>query len=329
MNPTLTMAPAPSPRGDAPKLTDPHGRWIRKLRVSLTDVCNFRCVYCMPANVRFQPSETLLPVPELISMVARLVDNGIRELRLTGGEPLARREFGEIVTGFSKLPIEKLGLTTNGFWLDEWLAVLAETICKNINISLDSLQPQKFQSITGTPHFRRVHDNILRAKEMGFNVKINTVLLKGMNDGEVEDFAAFSARYGIPVRFLEFMPIGLQRSRHAELYISAGDMIARLQQKMTLAPVPGENDATAFMFRTSQGGDIGFIASESRPFCGTCSRLRLTARGVIKACLMSEAGIDLKQIPLDEYHVALAKVLPMKPIGRIVETRQAMHEIGG
>lgn len=312
-----------------PKLTDQHGRWIRKLRVSLTDVCNFRCVYCMPANVRFQPSETLLPVPQLVAMVTRLVENGIRELRLTGGEPLARREFGEIVTAFSKLPIEKLGLTTNGFWLAEWLDFLASTPCRNINISLDSLQPGKFQSITGTPHFQRVRDAILRTQEMGFNVKINTVLLKGMNDGEVEDFADFSARYGVPVRFLEFMPIGPQRSRQGELYISAGEVIAKLQQKMTLTPVAGENDATAFMFRTSGGGDIGFIASESRPFCGTCSRLRLTARGVIKACLMSEAGVDLKEIPLEQYPEALARVLPMKPIGRIVETMQPMHEIGG
>ncbi len=312
-----------------PTLTDPHGRWIKKMRVSLTDVCNFRCVYCMPANVRFQPSETLLPVPKLVAMVSTLVDNGIRELRLTGGEPLARKEFGEIVTAFSKLPIEKLGLTTNGFWLEDWLKFLAATPCRHINISLDSLNRETFKVTTGTDYFDRVLAAILKTKEMGFNVKLNAVLLKGTNDHEVEDFAVFSAKYGIPVRFLEFMPIGPQRSRQAELYISAGEVIARLQEKMTLDPLPGENDATAFTFRTGHGGEIGFIASESRPFCGACSRLRLTARGVLKACLMSEAGVDLKDIPLEQYSEALGRVLPMKPIGRIVETTQPMHEIGG
>jgi GTP 3',8-cyclase len=313
----------------APRLTDPHGRWIRKLRVSLTDVCNFRCLYCMPGNVRFQPASTLVPPDEIIRMCGGLVDAGIREIRLTGGEPLARKEFGEILDGVSKLPLEKLGLTSNGYWLEEWLPALADTPCQHLNISLDSLDPVRFKTITGNPHFDRVFRSILRAKEMGFNVKINVVVFRGANDDEAEGFADFSAKYQIPVRFLEFMKIGPQREQHAQLLVPAAELIEGLRQKMTLTPIQAETDATAFSFRTDAGGEVGFIASETRPFCGSCSRLRLNSRGMLRACLMSEAGVDIKGVPVERYPEILQQVMPMKPFGRLPELIQPMHEVGG
>lgn len=312
-----------------PVLTDPHGRWIRKLRVSLTDVCNLRCTYCMPANVRFQPASTLVPPDELVGMVAGLVGEGVRQIRLTGGEPLARREFREIAAGIAALPLDKLGLTTNGYWLDEHLAFLDEIGCHHINVSLDSLQAETFEAITRTPFFDRVMDALLKAKAMGFPVKVNAVLLRGANDDEVEDFVAFSAEHGIPVRFLEYMKIGPQRGQHDALFVPAAEVIDRLRLRYRLTPVEAEADATAFSFRTDGGAEVGFIASESRPFCATCSRLRLSARGKLRACLMSEDGRSLVGVPREEYPQVLAEVMAMKPTGRLPEIAQPMHEIGG
>lgn len=310
-------------------LTDAHGRTMRKLRVQLTDVCNFRCFYCMPQNVRFAPSETLLPPGELIGMVAGLVRLGISEIRLTGGEPLARKEFSQFVEGIGKLPLEKFGLTTNGYWLEEWLPVLKEHGCMHLNVSIDSLRAERFNAITLSSHFDRVLAATLRAKEMGFPVKINVVLLRGRNDDEIVDFAAFSARHRIPVRFLEYMKIGPSRDRYAELFISAGAVIERLRSQTELTPLQSEPDATAFSFRTGEGAELGFIASESRPFCSSCSRLRLSARGMLRACLMSEAGISLAGVPESEFGSVLQRVLPMKPIGRLPEIAQPMNQIGG
>lgn len=312
-----------------PVLTDPHGRRIRKLRVQLTDVCNFRCTYCMPANVRFQPAATLVPPDELVPMVGRLVDAGIRQVRLTGGEPLSRREFREIAERISAFSLHKYGLTTNGYWLAEHLPFLDEIGCRHINVSLDSLRAERFEAITRTPFFDRVVGALLEAKAAGFPVKVNVVLLRGTNDDEVEDFLAFSALHGVPVRFLEYMKIGPQRGSQADLFVSAGEVIDRLQLRHTLMPVDAESDATAFSFRTDDGAEVGFIASESRPFCSTCSRLRLTARGHLRACLMSEDGRDLRGVPADQYDAVLADVMAMKPTGRIEEIAQSMHEIGG
>lgn len=312
-----------------PAIIDQHGRRMRKLRVQLTDVCNFRCIYCMPQNVRFQPSETLLPPETLVAMVGGLVRAGITEIRLTGGEPLARKEFPEFVRGIGALPLEKLGLTTNGHWLEEQLAFLRETPCRHLNVSIDSLRPDRFAAITRTDRFDRVLSAALRAKDMGFSVKVNAVLLRGQNDDEVGDFARFSARYGIPVRFLEFMPIGPERARHKELYVPAAEAIARLQAETTLTPLADAPDATAFSFRTAEGGVVGFIASESRPFCANCSRLRLSARGTLRACLMSEAGASLVGVPEADYPAVLEKLLPFKPFTRLPETAQPMYEIGG
>ena len=312
-----------------PVLTDPHGRWIRKLRVSLTDVCNFRCTYCMPAHVRFQPSATLLPPDALVAMCAGLVEAGIGQIRLTGGEPLARREFREIASGIAALPLEKLGLTTNGYWLEDHLPFLADIGCRHLNVSLDSLRPDRFEAITRTPFFERVHRAVLRAKEMGFPVKVNVVLIRDANSDEVEDFVAFSAAQGIPVRFLEYMKIGPQRGHHDALFVSAGEVIERLRQRYALTPLDADADATAFSFRTDGGAEIGFIASESRPFCHTCSRLRLSARGKLRACLMSEEGESLQGVPPERYPDVLARVLPLKPYHRLPEIAQPMHEIGG
>ena len=329
MEPDLTRPGAPASMELLPVLTDPHGRRIRKLRVSLTDVCNFRCTYCMPLGVRFAPSATLLPPDVLVGMVAGLVGEGIAEVRMTGGEPLARREFRAVAAGIAALPLRRLGLTTNGFGLDAHLDFLAGIGCTSLNVSLDSLRPETFAAITRTPFFDRVLRSVLRAREMDFAVKVNAVVIRGANDAEVEDFVGFSARYGIPVRFLEVMKIGPERAEHAARFVPASETMARIAEHHGLLPIAAEPDATAFSFRTEHGAEIGFVASESRPFCATCSRLRLSSRGMLRACLMSEAGLSLVGVPRRDYADVLAAVLPMKPAGRLPEIAQPMYEIGG
>lgn len=232
-----------------PSLVDGRGRRIRKLRVQLADVCNFRCTYCMPLGVTFAPPQTLVPPDELAWMVEGLAEAGITQVRLTGGEPLARREFREIVARIDALPLEKLGLTTNGYHLAAELEFLAGTACRHINISLDSLNPARFGEITRTPFFHPVVESILLARDAGFPVKVNAVLIRGRNDDELEAFVAFSAEHGVPVRFLEYMRIGPERHRHDELFLPAGELVARLERLHDLTPLHDERDATAFSFR--------------------------------------------------------------------------------
>ena len=192
-----------------------------------------------------------------------------------------------------------------------------------------SVRGDTFAAITRTPFFDRVLCSVLRAREMGFAVKVNAVVIRGANDAETEDFVAFSAQNGIPVRFLEYMKIGPEREQHARLFVPASETIARIAEHHALTPLAADADATAFSFRTEHGAEVGFIASESRPFCATCSRLRLSSRGMLRACLMSEDGLSLVDVPRERYAAVLAAVLPMKPTGRIEEIAQPMYEIGG
>ncbi len=311
------------------RLIDPHGRTIHKVRVQLTDACNFRCFYCMPSNIKFTPSSELLNAQEFVTICANLVDLGIDEMRISGGEPTLRKDFEEIIAGLSRLPLTRLGLTTNGFFLREKLPFLKTTRCRHINVSLDSLQRERFRAITKADHFDETCAAVLQARQMGFYVKVNVVLLKGYNDDEVFDFMDFSAKHDIEVRFLELMKIGPCRSEQTRLFVSAREAIARIEERHTLTPRSVNRDSTSFNFDAASGARIGFIASESMPFCGFCSRLRLTATGRLRACLMSEAGVDLRGRHRDEYPRLLRSVMGMKPTGRIDSISQPMYQIGG
>lgn len=310
-------------------LVDTHGRRMRKLRVSLTDACNFRCFYCMPQDAVFLPHNRLLRPEEYERIVGGLVDMGIHEVRLTGGEPTVRPEFEDIVMRISRLPLAKLGLTTNGKRLGAKLDFLATTAVKHLNVSLDSLNPERFAAITFSDCHGAVMDAIHEAKARGFQVKVNVVVARGKNDDELEDFIAFSERTQIPVRFLELMRIGPQHDLHSSMFVSAGELLSRIEGKHGLTRMVARRDSTSFNYRTAGGGEVGFIASESKPFCADCSRLRLTATGVLRACLMSEDGLPIRETPLDEYPALVARVVAMKPTCRIPHIDQAMHKIGG
>ncbi len=310
-------------------LIDKHGRRIRKLRVSLLDACNFRCFYCMPIDAKFMPVSRLMPPEEIYNICETLTGYGLEQIRITGGEPTMRREFRDIVTALSRLNLASLGLTSNGLILKKHLSFLRETKCKNLNISLDSLDQNNFARITRRDVFQTVYETICQARDLGFQVKINTVLMRGINDHELEDFLNFSEREGIEVRFLEVMKIGQACSGQNQTFMPADEAIARFKELRTLRPVRVDFDSTSFTYETDQGGKIGFIASESKPFCGSCSRWRLSADGFLRACLMSERGIRIRGVKPQDYEVLLQQLLPMKPTGRIEKIEQDMNQIGG
>ncbi len=311
------------------RLQDQYGRHIHKVRVQLTDACNFRCLYCMPETMRFQAPSSLLTPLEIAGICGSLSALGVDELRVTGGEPTVRLEFEEIMTMLAAIPWRKFGLTSNGYLLADKLPMLKDLGCRHLNISLDSLDETRFARITRRPHFQKVIASILKAAAMGFEVKVNAVISRGHNEDELHDFVVFAEEQGVEVRFLELMQVGPSVAEHAERFVAAQEMIDSLLTREELLPESSAADSTSFNFRTSRGARIGFIASESKPFCGTCSRLRLTSTGKLRACLFSEAGIDLRgRDPLD-YPEILRDVMGMKPNGRLPHVLQSMNQIGG
>ena len=313
----------------SPALPDKYGRRMRKLRISLLDACNMRCVYCMPDKAHFMPREAWASTEEIVRISGYLCALGIEEIRLTGGEPTLRPELLSIVEGLSCLPLAKLGLTSNGILLGPHLEALEATACKYLNISLDSLSPENFLRITQRDVFETVMSTVLRARDKGFCVKINVVALRGLNDHEVLDFVDWSGRESIAVRFLEVMNIGVMEKDFIKRLIPAAEMIAVIRKHYQLVAQIDAADATAYRFQADNGADIGFIASESEPFCGNCSRLRLTPQGHLRPCLFTNTGIDLKGLAFAHYPAMLASLLELKPPGRVAHVAQPMYQIGG
>ncbi|MCB1934423.1 MAG: GTP 3',8-cyclase MoaA [Nitrosomonas sp.] len=310
-------------------LVDKHGRRMRKLRISLLDACNLRCLYCMPEHPVFMPQKDWASAADLTRVTRNLVALGIEEVRLTGGEPLLRKDFMEIVAGLSALPIKKLGLTTNALLLVPHLPRLRHTRLQFLNISLDSLDRDNFFRITRRDELSTVIDAILTAKALGFSVKINTVIMKGLNDHELPDFVEWSAAHDIPVRFLEVMNIGVMKARFQDHFLPVSDMMAMLGAEYRFDALDSPSDSTSRNFLVSNNAKIGFIASESSPFCTGCSRLRLTPKGQIRPCLFMDEGIDLKPLTPEEYLDVLPIIIAMKPIKRIFHQPQPMYQIGG
>ncbi len=313
----------------APTLTDSYGRRIRKLRISLLDACNFRCGYCMPEHAAFQARSFRLKREEILNIASTLVGIGMQEIRLTGGEPTLRPDLIAIAQDLSELPLKKLGMTSNGFLLSRLLEPLKSTACQYLNISLDSLNPELFRRIARFDGFDATMGAIFKAQNEGFKVKINTVLMRGVNDHEIHDFVTFSANYGIEVRFLELMAIGEAASIQENRFISAEEMIHAIERETELRPVPREKDATARVFESRLGARIGMIAPVTQSFCGDCSRWRLTSHGDLRACLMAKDGINLRGLNTEEIQAAAFKVLGMKPRFGASAMSEPMHAIGG
>lgn len=310
-------------------LTDAYGRRIRKLRLSVTDACNLRCHYCMPTDATFMEERLLLAPHEYLEVVSELCDFGLEELRLTGGEPLMRKGLTEITQGLAKLPLRKIGITTNGLFLDRYLDVFADHRVMHLNISMDSLDAPSFLKITRGGRLERVLRNIELAKAKGFHVKVNVVAMRGVNDHELCHFVEFSKANQVEVRFLELMRIGFACKNQKDQFISADEMIKVLNQHYELKLIPVAADSTSFQYLTRCGAQIGFIASESKAFCGTCSRWRLSADGVLRACLMRDAGLSIRDKSAHERAMIYQTVLGMKPGMRPMEVAHHMNTIGG
>lgn len=319
----------PMPINIQSPLIDPHGRRVRKLRISLTDKCNLRCHYCMPLDATFMDERQYLGAEEYASIIEELVGLGLEEVRMTGGEPLMRKSFGDIAAGLSGLGLKKIGLTTNGVLLDRHLDVMKQYGVHHLNISLDSLNEDTFRKITHGNHLARVLRNIESARRSNFNVKINVVAMRGVNDHEVLDFAEMARTLDVEVRFLEFMRIGYARHTQTDQFISARELMTRLESRYTLTRATVPADSTSFNFTLNNGARLGFIASESQPFCGQCSRWRLSADGILRACLFKDDGHSIRNQPAPVRALIYQALLGMKPTTRPVEVLHQMNTIGG
>jgi len=279
-------------------LEDKFGRKITDLRISVTDRCNFRCVYCRSADPEnYRDHDEILSWKELERLARVFYDLGIRKVRMTGGEPLVRTGAEEFVKFLSRVGFADLSMTTNGHLLAERCEQLIAAGLHRINISLDSLNPEKFERITRTKSFRSVMNGIDRAQNSCLGpAKVNAVLVRGINEDEVEAFAEFARERGIIMRFIEFMPLDADRHWSREKVVPAAEVHARISVRWPLIEIPHERSETArkYRFRDGAPGEIGLIAPVTQPFCGHCSRIRLTADGKLRTCLFSKDDHDLR-----------------------------------
>lgn len=291
-------------------LVDRFGRVHDDLRMSVTDRCNLRCVYCLPEEgVRFRPQRELLTIDELgrIAGVARSL--GVRGIRITGGEPLLRRDLTELVRRLGELELDDLAMTTNGVLLPRLARSLKEAGLQRVNISCDSLRPERFAAIRRRGSLRRALDAMEAAEDAGLRpVKVNVVLMAGWNDDEVVDFATFARETGRVVRFIEFMPLDGEQAWSKKTVVSGAEVLRAVNRVHPLAAVegwrPGDDaemgdggHAPAERFRFADGrGEIGIVSSVTRPFCDSCNRLRVTADGQVRNCLFSDDELSVARV---------------------------------
>jgi len=300
-------------------LVDSHGRVLRDLRISVTDRCNFRCMYCLPETEaafnfyrgrwatlpnpapivhQWAPRANILSFEEIERVVRIAVDLGIEKIRLTGGEPLLRQELEKLVAKLARIEgIRDLAMTTNGFHFQQKAAALREAGLHRVSFSLDSLDRDNFRKMTGRDGLGEVLAAIRLAQELEFQpVKVNAVIIRGVNDHEIEALAQFGHEQNLAFRFIEFMPLDSARVWLKEMVVPGHEILARLQARFELKPAAGRTASeTARRWTFGDGqGEIGIIAPVSEPFCGHCNRLRLTADGHLRTCLFSVTEHDLR-----------------------------------
>lgn len=274
-------------------IIDQHHRVHNYLRISLTDACNFRCFYCMPnEEIDVTPHSKLMSKDEIIQIATLFVQLGVTKIRLTGGEPLVRKDFDDIVKALSRLPV-KLALTTNAVLIDQHWEVLKSAGLTSINISLDTLDEHKFELLTKRNQFQKVYDNIQLLLSHRFSVKINMVVLKGINDQEINTFIAWTKHQPIHVRFIEFMPF-TSNQWHSEKVFTYQDILQTASSEFEFIKLKDEVNATTKKYKVlNHQGTFAIISTMTAPFCSTCNRLRLTADGKLKNCLFSKEETDI------------------------------------
>jgi cyclic pyranopterin phosphate synthase len=279
---------------------DKFGRQITDLRISITDRCNFRCVYCRSADPEnYRDHDQILSWPELDRLAVIFLKLGIRKIRVTGGEPLVREGVENYLARLSALGVEDLSMTTNGHLLAERCERLLAAGLRRINISLDSLDQAKFERITRTKSFNSVMNGIDAVQKSRLApAKVNAVLVRGVNDDEVEAFAGFARDRGVIMRFIEFMPLDADHLWTRGHVVPAAEVYERIHARWPLQQIPHERSETARKYRFADGapGEIGLIAPVTQPFCGHCSRIRLTADGKLRTCLFSKDDHDLRAL---------------------------------
>ena len=287
-----------------PMLTDSYNRPIRDLRVSLTDRCNFRCFYCLPhGEPPIAPKEQMLSYEEIDYVCEIFVSLGIEKLRLTGGEPMLRRDIETIIRKLTRLKssgLRDLALTTNGYYLPDRAQSLKDAGLDRVTISLDSLKRDVFKRMTGVDVLDKVLAGIDAAKKAGLDpIKINAVIVRGHNEDEVADFAAFARDYDVKMRFIEFMPLDSGHEWSREDVVSGKEIRERISERFPLVRVDvarGSDTSSRYRFADGAAGEIGIIAPVTEPFCGACSRIRLTADGQIRTCLFSTVEHSLRDV---------------------------------
>ncbi len=307
------------------QLIDPFQRAITYLRVSVTDRCDFRCVYCMSENMTFLPKRDLLTLEELDRMCSAFVEKGVRKLRITGGEPLVRRNIMWLFESLSRHldsgTLEELTVTTNGSQLSRFASQLAACGVKRINVSLDTLNRDKFKAITRWGDFNKVMHGIDEALAAGLQVKINAVALKGVNEDELDDMILFAHGRGMDLTLIETMPLGDIDGDRTDQYLPLSMVRADLSQRWTLNDIPYKTGGPArYVEILETGGRLGFITPMTHNFCESCNRVRLTCTGTLYMCLGQDDAADLRA-PLrasesnDLLHAAITEAISRKPKG--------------
>jgi len=327
------------------RLLDSYGRLHNNLRISVTDRCNIRCVYCMPEQVTFLPRAELLSFEEIERFVRIALTLGINKVRLTGGEPLVRRDLPRLVEKLASIPgLRDIGLTTNGILLAPLARTLREAGLKRINVSLDTLDSDKFQQLTRRPGLEQVIEGIIAAKEAGFDpVKVNAVAIRGSTEDDVVPLGQFARHYGLELRFIEYMPLDAGHQWERAKVLFASDIIEILERGIGPLVAARDQDprAPALDYDYADGaGRVGFIASVSRPFCLSCNRIRLTSDGKLRNCLFALDETDIRSLlrgGADDQQIAQAvrDCVASKWEGheintaRFIQPERLMHAIGG
>jgi cyclic pyranopterin phosphate synthase len=321
-------------------LVDPFARAITYLRVSVTDRCDFRCVYCMAEDMTFLPKQDLLSLEELDRLCSAFIAKGVRKLRLTGGEPLVRRGIMTLVSSLARHlqsgALDELTLTTNGSQLQKYAQDLANVGVKRINVSLDTLDPDKFRAITRWGDLRKVLDGIEAARAAGLAVKINAVALKGVNEDEFVDLIEWAHGLGMDLTLIEVMPLGDVGAGRLDQYLPLSMVRARLAERFTFDEIDYRTGGPARYVRVAEtGGRLGFITPLTHNFCESCNRVRITCTGTLFMCLGQEDAADLRK-PLrasesnDLLYAAIDEAIGRKPKGHdfVIDRRHQRPAVG-
>jgi len=322
------------------EMIDPFGRHVSYLRVSVTDRCDFRCVYCMSEHMTFLPKRDLLTLEELDRMCSAFVDKGVRRLRITGGEPLVRRNIMQLFRSLSRHldsgALDEVTVTTNGSQLSKYAQELVDCGVRRINVSMDTLDADKFKAITRWGDLNKVLAGLDAAKAAGLKIKINAVALKGVNESEIDDLIRFSHGEGFDLTLIETMPLGDIEGDRTDQYLSLSTLRSDLQERWTLEDIDYRTGGPARYMRVAEtGGRVGFITPMTHTFCESCNRVRLTCTGKLYLCLGQDDAADLR-MPLrtgsgpEALYAAIDEAIGRKPKGHdfIIDRQSKRPSVG-